>query len=465
MEAYHPKKDLRGSLHTKDKATAKRLLVSKLSELEEEFDRHRTALVQAERARSEAAEQAERERSYVASPAFRNTVAKAGSSTRWMDNVFENAEFHDLDSLDRTTAIQMIDAGLDQISYERKHEISLVAYYDDEDEPRFVIPDRLVGPVHRYILELLDAEEASLRAKRTEIEARQPDTAVSELPDGLSSLIPGWQAENKIASTTLNDARTAIRIFEEVNAALPYRKVTPEHARRFKERLLSLDRAAATKRKLWSMVRTLLNHAKENSLLEQNPFDGISFRPADDSVERQDFTATDLKKILCSLGSRTKDWWELRICLYTGARLGEVHQLTRADIRENDGVWFFDFNDEDEKRLKTKNSRRQVPIHARLLDDGILDILPESGCLFEGTKDAASKRLNRAIRDAGINERGKVVHSTRHTFKSACREAGLGEDIHDRFTGHTLGREGRKYGGHGLASLKAAIDKISFGIE
>ena len=138
-----------------------------------------------------------------------------------------------------------------------------------------------------------------------------------------------------------------------------------------------------------------------------------------------------------------------------------------SDILDDDGVIYINFTDQGEgQSLKTRNSRRAVPVHKQLLSDGFLGMIPKEGRLFTtGTKDAASKRLNTAINSAGIKDESKVFHSLRHTFKSACRAAGLDEDTHDRLTGHKSSHVGRSYGTHSIAALKVAIDKVEFGID
>jgi len=65
----------------------------------------------------------------------------------------------------------------------------------------------------------------------------------------------------------------------------------------------------------------------------------------------------------------------------------------------------------------------------------------------------------------GIADKRKVFHSFRHTFKDACRAAGIGQEIHDALTGHAEGdNEGRNYGAgqHPLKPLAAAIKNVRY---
>ena len=111
-----------------------------------------------------------------------------------------------------------------------------------------------------------------------------------------------------------------------------------------------------------------------------------------------------------------------------------------------------DINTIDEgKRVKTKSSRRKVPIHTELVALGFLEFV--EGCRESGVKAKLfpdlrpdrsgvmtgnwSKWWGRYARKLGITDHRKVFHSFRHTFKDACRAAGVSEEVHDRLTGHS----------------------------
>lgn len=51
----------------------------------------------------------------------------------------------------------------------------------------------------------------------------------------------------------------------------------------------------------------------------------------------------------------------------------------------------------------------------------------------------------------------------RHTFKDACRRAGIAEEVHDALTGHSNGSVGRSYGlGVSLTVLAEAMETVSY---
>jgi len=90
--------------------------------------------------------------------------------------------------------------------------------------------------------------------------------------------------------------------------------------------------------------------------------------------ERSIFTQEDLKKLFESpeykYGIHRHPWqfWLPVLGLYTGCRLEELCQLHVEDIRQVDGILIMDINDDGEKRLKNKASRRLVPLHPVITD-------------------------------------------------------------------------------------------------
>ncbi|WP_422232290.1 hypothetical protein [Methylorubrum rhodinum] len=86
---------------------------------------------------------------------------------------------------------------------------------------------------------------------------------------------------------------------------------------------------------------------------------------------------------------------------------------------------------------------------------------------------AWTKWFGRYLGEHVVDHSAKTFHSFRHTFKRACREAGLSEEVHNALTGHAGGGVGRRYGrerradgtldcGISLARLHAEIYKIAY---
>ena len=162
--------------------------------------------------------------------------------------------------------------------------------------------------------------------------------------------------------------------------------------------------------------------------------------------------------------------------------LSELGQALVSDIKtDHGGITYLDINAlEDGKRLKTGASRRQVPIHTELVRCGFLQYVSErrkssegdSARLFPGLKPDSkgvitvnfSKRFGRRLRGRlKIADKRKTFHSFRHTFKDACRAAGIENVISDALQGHSSGTVSGTYGsGYPLLVLAAAMAKVHY---
>ncbi|OIN87573.1 MAG: hypothetical protein AUJ12_02295 [Alphaproteobacteria bacterium CG1_02_46_17] len=187
-------------------------------------------------------------------------------------------------------------------------------------------------------------------------------------------------------------------------------QINHEQARQVKDILLKLPKNRAKKRetrgltllrqievdgvekisvdtfnKYTMIYSALMKWAQRHGYAEKNPFEGIMLRTTN-VQKRHDFTDQDIVTIVTALkkqrseeGLQNYRYWGVLLAMYTGARLNEVASLTCDDVRCEDGVWYFDINDEGEKKsLKTEAAKRKVPVHPDLIEYGFLDFYEEA---------------------------------------------------------------------------------------
>ena len=168
--------------------------------------------------------------------------------------------------------------------------------------------------------------------------------------------------------------------------------------------------------------------------------------------------------------------WGALLALYTGARLREIAQLDKSDIRVEGGIWYIDINDDGlNKSLKTRAAKRRVPLHSELIQLGLLDWVSskrEGQRLFlsfsHNTKEGYGRNLGRWFNTGllpGLNlkERGLVFHSLRHTMVTRLAQAGVPEPLYQEIVGHE--RQGVSQQvyfkeGHTLTQKQEAIEKF-----
>jgi integrase len=318
--------------------------------------------------------------------------------------------------------------------------------------------------------------------KRVAVEAllrRRDDDGADNPP--LSILFERYYAERKLpAKTKLEWDGVLKRFTTAIGADVPVRAITAGHVRSFKAALFATTGrtgktlSGATVKKALGALGSVLSWAKREGYLVANPSEGITTAVAKGDFEerRLPYDADDLKKLFShdaveARKARAADYWLPLLALYTGARLEELGQLRNSDVRREDAV--------DGKRIKTRSSRRRIPIHPQLVGAGFLTfvdkqraggherLFPELKATRLGSLTAAwSKYWGRHARGLGITDERKTFHSFRHGFKDAAR-AVMPEEHHDAITGHSNGSVGRGYGlGVPLKVLAESMAKVRY---
>jgi integrase len=211
-----------------------------------------------------------------------------------------------------------------------------------------------------------------------------------------------------------------------------------------------------------------------------------------DSDTREPFDAAELETLFnCDnytkgTFKRPSDYSVPLIAAFTGARQAECCQLEVADIYQDaeTKLWVINFNDNDDKQLKSEASRKIVPLHKKLKDLGILDYVEERRSrgvsdLFDEVRNpqtreysAYSKRFNRMRKTLGIlrGERTrKDFHSFRHNVSDFLAGKGCEQYIINAITGHSQDGESLAISAYSngpeLEVLNKWVQKIDYDVD
>lgn len=188
------------------------------------------------------------------------------------------------------------------------------------------------------------------------------------------------------------------------------------------------------------------------------------------------------EQFLDQVSSRERIWrfYIPLIALTTGARINEICQLDVSDIKKEQGIWYYDFNNDDEagkKSLKTEKSKRKVPVHSIVLEQDFLEYVK---CVKAGGKKKlfsdltysadsnyshkATTYFSKYIRKkAGITDKNKTFHSFRHLFKQLMEKAKIRTETQNAICGWEGDNIGeRVYGKIEMKEKKEAIETIKF---
>nr|WP_252732221.1 tyrosine-type recombinase/integrase [Paraglaciecola arctica] len=183
------------------------------------------------------------------------------------------------------------------------------------------------------------------------------------------------------------------------------------------------------------------------------------------------FTLKQVKQIVayCKEQSDVNKKWPVLVMSHTGMRNGEIMQLRKTDIREEDGYWYIMVTDEN-GQVKTKDSVRRVPIHSELISMGFIEFVKESGDkLFSENSKFLTRfysnniKPNLSIADETDSNKSLSLYSLRHFVATELTTQGTNETTTQQIIGHSKRQNTlNKYYMDAIAlpALSKAIERI-----
>ncbi|MFC1581225.1 DUF6538 domain-containing protein, partial [Thermodesulfobacteriota bacterium] len=315
-------------------------------------------------------------------------------------------------------------------------------------------------------------------------------------PEGelISEMIERHAAETGVNWTpkTKEENLSILRLFVEVAGNVPIQSITRKNVAEFKQTLMKLPpnrnkslqyrnksipeilkmevtntMSNTTVGKYLTRISALFEYARRHGIYKgENP--ATRMNPPTDKLPneaRAPYDEDELTKILCSeeyLKDEHKysyQFWAPILALFTGARENELAQLHLSDIREaKDSAWVLDLNKAEEKGLKTRSSKRIIPIHHFLLEDlnflsyvealkakGEQRLFPELKKSRDGYGRNVSRWFNESYKKkCGIEStdgRKRDFHSFRTTFINQLVRLKVHDRMRLQVSGHSAGKD------------------------
>jgi integrase len=312
-----------------------------------------------------------------------------------------------------------------------------------------------------------------------------------------------WVRERKPAAGTVENWRYMLRALNDDFEGRSAGSIQPEEAEAWLLKRVTANspndtkagkrtRTAQTvKNTTARAVNTVFRWAVSKKHLARNPFehaaDALTVSKRPKLRDTQAFTPEEARTILSAAGAiktfRQRDdaarRWVPWMCAYTGARVGEITQLRKADVIKRGGIHALKITPE---AGTVKSARaRVVPLHQHLLKQGFLRFVEKrgDGPLFYAprtTTTAAAEdplkrkkapaaqvrqRLAEWVRELGVKDPElSPNHGWRHSFKAVGRRARISDKVLDDICGHASASTGQEYGRASLEEMAAAIRRF-----
>lgn len=336
----------------------------------------------------------------------------------------------------------------------------LIDAYEREKAPRWSPSTKAAhGPVWRVLRDVLGSSRDVATVTRDD--GRQLFETVKALPRGLAKL--------------------------KTLAGLPVPKAVEQAAKAG----LPLIGPKTVNGSYMAFLSSLFGWAVKEQWLQANPVAGLTVADTVDAADKRDpFTTAQLQSIFGAAPWSPRDpaprgkplhFWGPLLALFHGLRRGEIAQLNVADVQEVDGVVVLLVRPgQDGQRVKTKASRRMLPIHPELQRMGFLAFVAEQRRarqkqLFPGEApnsngqwgDGFSDWFTRLLSARKVTGQRLGMHSFRHNFEDRLRAAGLrGSDIGKALAGRARqggSDSGETYGsGYAANQLAEALARITY---
>lgn len=366
---------------------------------------------------------------------------------------------------------------------ERQHAATILAVVSDYGTREPLIPRTTYRPVagDKTVGQLLDAYRAVKKGKDVVGPARAVRQFIGE--------------DVPVRAVSKTDARRFAEFVRRIpaSASLRYPGLTLTEAadKADKDGRPRLSPASANRYLTYASMFWNWGLKEDDGWADKNPFYGLADTSDDEdtSVDRRGLTDAELGQLFSAVAKfKAADGAVFWVCalLLSGMRLSEACQALTTDIRTTRGIHSLKIHVHDAtgrpdplKRLKTPESKREVPIHKVTLDAGFMAYVerrraagevrlfdakphtdPENGRIDWG--HYMSKRINSIIDKTVTKDPDAVAHSLRHGFRERGRAAHMPSEILDRLGGWAAANVGAAYGQSGLETLASAMAKIKY---
>jgi Site-specific recombinase XerD len=303
---------------------------------------------------------------------------------------------------------------------------------------------------------------------------------IEKLPEILARFIAS-KTNEAVTTLTVYQLNQRISHFISCYSNKTPKDISSAEAMSYRDALLAEGRSFKTNKEYLAATKQFFSWCLLMKLCAENPFNGITAgkkptkRP---DQQRLRWKTNELQQLFACSGFQNAGEqfkWATLLMLFHALRPSEACQLHIDDIVNLDGVWCLNINDSHEnQRLKNENATRIVPLHKKLISQGLLEYRQQrlyiNNNYFFDYKPVTSflnwsKEYSTQLGEIQssiemLPKHRPSAYGFRHTCIDEMQQAGIPEAVVADIVGHN--KQGITFQRYGK---KATIEKMSEAIE
>ena len=205
------------------------------------------------------------------------------------------------------------------------------------------------------------------------------------------------------------------------------------------------ERVGKTLKRIKTAVSLFFDHFWRLGVIDNNPVKDMRFNDFVEGGERGSFTKAQLNDFQTFATTNDLDGFKVPILLqmYTGMRNSEIENIKPDDIKTEQGIDYIHV-----RGTKSVNAERDIPIHPRLKEFGVVDYIKSGGEIY--TSQSITQRFNKLMKSLSIptdDEKGlpRSFYSFRHNFASGLAYGAVSELHIEWLMGHSHSGTKQRY--------------------
>lgn len=291
------------------------------------------------------------------------------------------------------------------------------------------------------------------------IESTEKRLAGTQVVLNWGELSSTYQAEHSVnlKPASQRDIQSAHKTLSRFVKEIDWKTHTRAEVSAVRDAMRESGLADSTVNKLLAKLCAVMNWASQNGYVPHDYTKGLKVKGVES--KRRAFSEDELVKVVATIADEREISKRLfgTLAVITGARAGELTQLTKADVVSESGYVCVDINANGDKTLKTKASARVVPLtdgayglDLREFTEFVSGLPSDDSLVFGMSRDVGSKWFNETVLPKALLDRtgDLVLHSLRHTMATMLKQSECAESVAQDVLGHsaqsiTFGRYGK----------------------